>query len=79
MSTLKLQPGDVGVFVRMVEDALSKLGYFASPPDDIYTDETARGAAAFQRAASLPETGTIDIATWKKLSLAAVVGEGGRC
>lgn len=79
MDTLKLQPGDVGEVVHMIEDALSKLGYFASPPDDIYTDETARSVSSFQKAAAMPETGTTDSATWKRLSLAVVVGEGGRC
>lgn len=79
MKALALRSGDFGQPVQMVEESLSKLGYFTDQPDRLYTDETARAAAAFQRATLLPETGIVDLATWEKLSLVAVVGSGQMC
>jgi hypothetical protein len=77
--TISLRPGDVGVPVHMVEQALSKLGFSATPPDFVYTSDTERAVTAFQHSIGLPETGIVDSATWKQLSLLALIGSGGMC
>lgn len=68
-----LTVGSSGEKVRQIQEQLDTISgiYTAIPPvtpDGIYGPATARSVEVFQSVFGLPETGTVDFATWYKIS-----------
>lgn len=68
-----LTVGTSGDKVRQLQEQLDAIAeiYSAIPrvtPDGIYGNATARSVREFQSIFGLPETGTVDFATWYKIS-----------
>lgn len=68
--------GDKGVYVFVLQDALSALGYPGGGLDGIFGPRTQRALSEFQRVQGLTVNGTADCATWLRLtSLANGIGQ----
>jgi Putative peptidoglycan binding domain len=58
-----------GQDVTRIQEALTKLGFYAAPIDGLFGSATLEAVRRFQVAASLPPTGTVDSATVEKLGV----------
>jgi Putative peptidoglycan binding domain len=63
----ELAQGDAGDLVVWAQEHLIAGGYLSSDATGSYGKLTARAVRSFQLAATLPETGVIDAATWQQL------------
>lgn len=68
-----LSQGSTGNKVRQMQEQLNEIGrvYTAIPQiavDGIYGPATARAVREFQNIFGLPQTGTVDYATWYEIS-----------
>ncbi|MFZ5353407.1 MAG: peptidoglycan-binding domain-containing protein [Bacillota bacterium] len=67
--------GSRGVYVFILQDALTALGFTGSGLDGYYGYGTQRMVASYQAAQGLPVTGFTDCSTWQRLT-SQVVGIG---
>lgn len=63
-----LTVGNRGVYVFILQDALTTLGFTTSGLDGIFGNGTAQAVSRFQNSAGLPATGVVDCITWSKLT-----------
>ncbi len=63
-----LQPGAEGDEVIMLQRQMRLLGLYQGPLDGRYGGPTQAAIAAFQTSAGLPANGTLDQATWQRMS-----------
>ena len=70
-SSPSLGPGAKGLAVREVQLRLQQLRYGLAPTG-VYDDATVDAVRQFQRDSALTPTGSVDVATWRKLALQTV-------
>ena len=68
-----LLTGSTGIKVRQLQEQLARISqsYPAIPSpsaDGIYGSDTQEAVRAFQKVFQLPQTGTVDFATWYRIS-----------
>ncbi|WP_194053012.1 HEAT repeat domain-containing protein [Nodosilinea sp. LEGE 06152] len=63
-----LQPGAEGDEVMMLQRQMRLQGLYQGAVDGRYGEETKAAIAAFQTSVELPPTGTLDQATWQRMS-----------
>lgn len=66
-----LSPGESGVHVLVLQDALNTLGITGSGLDGFFGPLTLESVKRFQAAAGLPTSGVADRETWRRLANAA--------
>jgi peptidoglycan hydrolase-like protein with peptidoglycan-binding domain len=66
-STPPARPAPMGTSIRVVQNALKKLGYDPGPIDNTYGKLTRNAILKFQGAQSLPQTGVLDNDTWSAI------------
>ncbi|PSR12827.1 hypothetical protein C8255_26060 [filamentous cyanobacterium CCP3] len=68
LNPVLLQPGAEGDEVIMLQRQMRLLGLYEGPVNGRYEEATERAIAAFQTSVGLPDTGTLDQATWQRMS-----------
>lgn len=79
MSRLLFGKGAKGDTIRRVQQQLAALGLYTKKIDADYGNGTATAVTAFQKTASLPQTGEIDDVTWTALMNAPIPSVEDRC
>ncbi|MGG6240763.1 HEAT repeat domain-containing protein [Nodosilinea sp. AN01ver1] len=67
-NSVLLQPGAEGDEVMMLQRQMRLQGLYQGPVNGQYGEATEAAIAAFQTSAGFPATGTLDQATWQRLS-----------
>ncbi|MBD1872187.1 HEAT repeat domain-containing protein [Nodosilinea sp. FACHB-131] len=70
-----LQPGTESDEVTMLQRQMRLLGLYQGPVDGRYGGPTQEAIAAFQSKAGLPASGTLDQATWQRMSTPQLLTE----
>jgi peptidoglycan hydrolase-like protein with peptidoglycan-binding domain len=65
--------GEASDSVKLLEERLIRLGYFAGPADRKYEQRTLDAVQAFQKQAGLPKRSTVNNAMWFALSKVPIV------
>lgn len=60
--------GNRGVYVFILQDALTTLGFTSSGLDGIFGNGTVQAVSKFQSGSGIPMTGVVDCVTWDKLT-----------
>lgn len=75
LNTRSAAKGDTGSSVKLAQQRLKGLGFFAGDCTGAYGDMTARAVEQFQQANALPATGQLDAATCEALYFARLNGQ----
>jgi peptidoglycan hydrolase-like protein with peptidoglycan-binding domain len=73
---MSLKEGAVSDAVAEVQNALSRKGINAGPPNGLFGPQTEQAVRTFQGQHGLAVTGVVDQATWQALGLPGSVSDG---
>lgn len=68
MARLLFGRGARGAIIQRIQEKLTAAGFDTKGHDGIYGGDTVAAVTAFQKAHDLPQTGSVDDATWKTLT-----------